>query len=82
MVLRPIIGYIIGMQLQPKRKRGRPRVDSQVLNIRLQRDLMAAIDASAARAFEGRSYAVRRILAAGLKIEAVGSSPMRSGGGR
>ena len=55
-----------------KRPVGRPRTgESPALNARVSPELMKRIDASAAAKFETRPYAIRRLLAAGLKFESI-----------
>lgn len=58
-------------------KRGRPRVESEAVNVRMERSLLDAIDAWIARQDDldmGRPEAVRRILAHAL-IDADNDSP-------
>ncbi len=55
------------MSSAPTRKRGRPRVDSEAVNVRMERSLLDALDASIAQLPEprpSRPEVVRDIVAA------------------
>jgi hypothetical protein len=51
-----------------KKSRGRPPVDSEQVNLRIQRPLLDAIDAYAAGDGMSRPEAIRRLVEAGLTV--------------
>ena len=51
---RIIWRYKIGMSTAPPRPRGRPRVDSEAVNVRMERPMLDAIDAWIAQLPEPR----------------------------
>ncbi len=52
-----------------KKRKGRPRVDSDEVSARLQRPLLDALEAWAADNGITRAEAIRRLIAKGLEVE-------------